>query len=255
MGLNMKKFLAGVIGAAAFAGNALAADLPARVPLKATPNEVVAYNWSGFYTASSLGGGWQNIDGVTIGGLADNSRTSRGWSGSHVGLQGQWGNWVLGVEGSYASPLDGKFSTSAGGSADCGLGAAFTCNSRIRSIWAGGGKVGYAVGDWMVYGAGGYANARIEDTITTVGGIGVTSGKASHGGWYAGGGVDWFVTRIWYSDLILGVEYRHYEFGNEAYAGGIVPGFNRTLNADVDTVMAKATFKWVGAGPLTPFIK
>ncbi len=44
----MKKFLAGIIGAAALAGNAFAADLPARMSLKATPNEVVAFNWAGF---------------------------------------------------------------------------------------------------------------------------------------------------------------------------------------------------------------
>ena len=250
----MKKFLAGIIGAAAFAGNALAADLPARVPYKATPNEVVAFNWGGFYTASSLGGGWQHING-TVGGLADNTRATNAWSGSHVGIQGQWGNWVLGVEGSYSSPLNGKFASSVGGTANCAVGAGFTCNSRIRGIWAGGAKVGYAVGDWMVYGAGGYANARIEDMIITApGGIGVTTSKANHGGWYAGGGVDWYVTRIWYSDLILGVEYRHYDFGNKAHTD---PGFAgiKTFKADVDTVMAKATFKWVGMGPLTPFVQ
>ena len=66
----MNRILSGIVFAAvvSFAGAAHAADIPARMPAKATPNEVVAYNWGGFYTASTLGGGWQNIDGRTIAG-------------------------------------------------------------------------------------------------------------------------------------------------------------------------------------------
>ena len=75
----MNKILSGIVFAAvvSFAGAAQAADIPARMPVKATPNQVVAYNWGGFYTASTLGGGWQNIDGRSIGGLVHNTDGSR----------------------------------------------------------------------------------------------------------------------------------------------------------------------------------
>jgi len=252
----MKKFLAGIIGAtAAFAAPALAADIPARRTVVAAPAQVMAYNWGGIYTASTLGGGWHDINGTTAAGLVDNTHGSRGWTGSHIGIQGQWGAWVLGVELGYTTPLSRKFDTSNGGTADCTVvGAGFSCNSRINSIWTLGGKAGYAFGNWMVYGAGGYANGRIEEN-TTLGGVITSGSKASHNGWYAGGGIDWYVTRIWYSDLILGVEYRHIELENKTHADLAGPAFNKTLNADVDLVMAKATFKWVGAGPLTPFMR
>src|SRR6185295_18604671 len=118
----MNRIFSGFVAAAlvSFAGAAHAADIPARMPVKATPNQVVAYNWGGFYTASTLGGGWQNIDGhSTVVGSHHNTDGTRAWMGSVVGLQGQWGNWVLGVEGSYTAPLSNKFDSSLGGTADC----------------------------------------------------------------------------------------------------------------------------------------
>ena len=136
----MKTLFAGLVGAmAVFAGPALAADIPARMPVKGPPAQVVAYNWGGFYTATTVGGGWQHIHGVDAAGLIDNTHGSRGWTGSHVGLQGQWGNWVLGVEGGFLAPFGHRFNSSAGGTADCTVvGAGFACNSRINYIWTGG---------------------------------------------------------------------------------------------------------------------
>ena len=112
----MNRILSGIVFATvvSFAGAAQAADIPARMPVKATPNEVVAYNWGGFYTASTLGGGWQNIDGHNAAGGRHNTDGSRAWTGSVVGLQGQWSNWVLGVEGSYSAPFSSKFDSTTG---------------------------------------------------------------------------------------------------------------------------------------------
>ena len=106
----------------------------------------------------------------------------------------------------------------------------------------------------MVYGAGGYAGGRIEENTTLNGQVGSLS-KANHSGWYAGAGFDWYVTRLWYSDLILGLEYRHIELSDKLHNDLVSPTLNKTFGADIDMIMAKATFKWVGAGPLTPFVK
>lgn len=252
----MKKFIAGVVVAvAALAGPALAADIPVRAPAKA-PAMVVpaAYNWSGFYTATTLGGGWQHINGVDAAGLTSNSEGTRWWMGSHIGYQWQWSNWVLGVEGGFIEPFGHRFDSSTGGTAGCTTaGAAFQCNSRINYIWTAGGRVGYAFGNWMVFGQGGWASGRFEETITS-GGVVFSGSKESHSGWYAGGGVEWYVTRLWYSDLILGIEYRHFEFDSKSHVDIAGPAFNKTFNGDVDMVLGKATFKWVGMGPLTMFM-
>jgi outer membrane immunogenic protein len=253
----MNKFLSGVVAIAAvsFAGAAYAADIPARMPAKVTPNEVVAYNWGGFYTASTIGGGWDSIDGRSTGGLVHNTDGSKGWTGSVVGIQGQWSNWVLGLEASYSAPFDSKYESSNPGTADCTpVIAGSTCNAKIDRVWTGGAKVGYAFGNWMVYGAGGYAGGRIKENTAFNGVVGSIS-KENHSGWYAGAGVDYFVTRIWYSDLILGLEYRHIELSDKLHNNDAGPAFNKTFGGDIDMIMAKATFKWVGMGPLTWFVK
>ena len=256
----MKNFFAGVIGAAALLSMpASAADIPARMPATVAPSQVFAYDWSGFYTSTSIGAVWQNVDGTyTPVSPADPCSTSRtrAWTGSHAGIQGQWGNWVLGLEGSYNSPLSNKYDSSNAG-ADCvtsALRSAGSCNARIHDIWTGGGRAGYAFGNWMVYGSGGYATGRIDTFRVGAAGAVTTSSRERHNGWYAGAGIDWLVTRIWWSDLILGVEYRHVDLASKNHpdASGVVL-FGSNVSATADMVMAKATFKWVGAGPFNAF--
>jgi outer membrane immunogenic protein len=236
---------------------AVAADIPARMPAKAPPAAVVTYNWSGFYTATTIGGGWQDIDGVgTVAPFdAHRVKATRFWTGSHVGYQVMLNQWVVGIEGSFSAPWDKDYATANTGS-DCFAGTADrTCHSRIKNIWTVGGKAGRAFGNWMVYGAGGYANGRIEQ-FASVTSTGVTLGgnNLRHDGWYAGGGVDMLVTRVMWSDLILGVEYRHYDFSRRGHpdVSGVAAN-DHSFRATVDTIMAKATFKWVGAGPFAYF--
>ena len=249
----MKSTFVATLGAAAVLSvPAFAADLPARLPAKAQPIPIAPYDWSGIYTSSAIGGGWQHINGSGAGGVAD-THGSDGWLGSSIGYQRQFGAWVLGVEGGYFTPINTRWHHSAGGTGDCTVvGAGFSCDSRINDIWNVGGRLGYALGNWMFYGEGGYANGRIEET-TSLGGVVGSGSKANHNGWYAGAGVDYYVTRIMFSDLIIGVEYRHVGLDNETHADFPTPAFNRTFNGDVDMVLAKATFKWVGAGPFSAF--
>jgi outer membrane immunogenic protein len=250
----MKSIFAAVIGAIALsAAPALAADLPARMPVKAMPMPV-AYDWSGIYSSSAIGGGWSHVDGRSLAtGANANTHGSDGWSGSSFGYQKQIGLWVVGLEAGYFTPFSSHNHHTAGGTADCAVvGAGFSCNSRINDIWNVGGRLGYSFGNWMLYGQGGYANGRIEET-TSFGGIVGSGSAANHSGWYAGAGVDWYVTRFMWSDLILGVEYRHYELDSRNHADFPTAAFNRSFSGDVDMVLAKATFKWVGMGPLSAF--
>jgi len=249
--------LSAVVAGTMLAGPALAADMPARMPVKAAPAAVIAaYNWSGFYTASSIGAALQDIDGVFNLPPPDvhNTSSTRAWTGSHVGYQWMLGSWVAGVEGSYYTPLSRKFDSSLTGP-DCInilLTPNLSCEARISNLWTAGGKLGYAFGNWMVYGTGGYANGRIDQQLRgTVALFTTGETRERHGGWYAGAGFDVFVTRILWSDLILGVEYKHIELNDKLHVSpGGLPVNDVNLGATVDTIMAKATFKWVGAGPL-----
>jgi outer membrane immunogenic protein len=255
----MRKLLIAAVAGVLATGSALAADLPARMPTKAAPAPALAYNWAGFYTASTIGGLWRDTEGNFQRAVpnAFNTDGSRAWWGSAVGLQGQWGNWVLGIEGSYSTPLfDNDFDTSRA-AADCAVAPGTACETRLNSIWTVGGKAGYAFGNWMVYGTGGYASGRLQSRlVTNANGFIFSDTKEWHNGWYAGAGVDFYVTRFMWSDLILGVEYRHVELDSKTHLDptGAVAN-NRNLDASIDMVMAKATFKWVGMGPLSMFAR
>ncbi len=254
----MKNYLVGLIAvAASIAGPALAADIPARMPVKATPSQVVAFSWAGIYTSTSIGAARTQLEAFDIANTANTAEVSatRAWTGSHVGWQGQSGNFVYGIEGAYFTPLSSKFASSSFGP-DCLAAtnvAGATCHGRVHDIFTVGGKLGHSFGNWMIYGMGGYANGRV-DTFGTLNGVNAfASSRERHDGWYAGAGVDWYVTRFMWSDLILGVEYRHIELSDTLHIDATTAAFNRNVRGDVDMVMAKATFKWVGAGPFSMF--
>src|SRR3954454_15619054 len=100
----MKRMLISAIALAALAGPAFAADLPVKAPIMKAPPPPSVYNWSGIYSATVIGGGWEEIDGVYVAPPPDNHRTSqsKGWWGSAYGAQYQWNNFVLGVEGGWS---------------------------------------------------------------------------------------------------------------------------------------------------------
>jgi outer membrane immunogenic protein len=256
----MKRAVILGIGLLAMAGApVMAADIPVKAARPAPVIAPAAYDWTGIYSATSVGVQWWDIEGAYVNtGLPDrhNTRGARFNSGSHLGAQYQFGSWVIGVEGSYNTGYNPSFTTSNSIGADC-LGAsalaARTCESRIRNYWTAGGKLGYAWDNWMIYAIGGYANGRIE-TQTTITGTGVLTSHTSarHSGWFAGAGVDFFVTKLWLSDLIIGIEYTHIDLGTKLHVDDL-PGAtginNRNVKATDDTVRLKLTskFNWAPA--------
>jgi outer membrane immunogenic protein len=229
--------------------------------LKAPPVATV-YNWTGFYTASSVGGQWWDISGIYAAPPPDQHNTSgsKGIYGSHFGYQYQMGSLVLGAEAGYNSGWNGRSDLTTSLSpavvtpgADC-LGASplpnRTCESRIKNYWSAGVKLGWAWTNFMGYGTAGYANGKVNtDTVVTgtVPPVFTSITSQNQGGWYAGVGADMFVTKIWMSDLILGLEYQHVELDTRLHVDTL-PGAtgvnNRNVQATDDVVRAKATFKW-----------
>ena len=255
----MKNMIAGIAVLAGLTTAAMAADMPVKAPVMPPP---AVYNWTGIYSASSLGGGWEQITGNYVLPPTTDHHTelqSRAWYDSHLGAQYQWNQFVIGVEGSYSTPISRSFGTSASPSADCLLSTANrTCADRYRGLWDAGGKLGYAWNNWMVYAVGGWAQVKLDtQTSNTATGAIISQSSQHHSGWFVGGGADVFVTKLWLSDLIIGVEYKHYEFDTVrhfAAAPGaiapIVPDVNtRDMSGRLDMFMARATFKWTPDAP------
>jgi outer membrane immunogenic protein len=232
-------------GVMAFSFAASAADMPARIAKAPVAVPMTSYNWTGFYSATGLGGAWTDVNGTDVPtGFARNTDGSKFNYASIIGAQYQFGNWVVGIEGAYNKLLNKDYDSTNGGTADCGFSAAFVCQSRVDNIWTLGGRLGYAWDRWMVYGTGGYANGKIYSkiynaTFTTL----LADSDERHSGWYAGVGAEYFLTKFWMSDVILGLEYQHIDLGTERQVDP-VGRFDGDFNANVDIVRARLVFKW-----------
>jgi outer membrane immunogenic protein len=267
----MKKFLLGSVGLAAMlAGPAKAADM--RVP--PPPPPVVYYDWTGAYIGGNVGGVWYDtsrtyqapfapgfgpvggLGPVAPGGLAGfKTSDGDGIFGFHAGAQVQWGAWVLGAE----AALSGCFQECRSYSGVLAPGATpFTYGEhKITNLFTAGAKLGYAWDRLMVYGTGGWASANLKGAYcTTVTGLcdgpgSTQNGAARADGWYAGFGFDYMVHKGPLVDVLLGLEYQHFDVGTTtafcATPGCNVPNrANYDLDAKGDLIRAKFTIKTAG---------
>jgi outer membrane immunogenic protein len=215
----MKKLLLGSVALAAFAaGPTMAADMAVRAPvLKAAPPAAI-YNWSGFYIGGHAGGAWGTKDwsfvdvGPTFTPIVPPTVTSHDISGflagGQIGVNWQTGNVVFGLE------ADASW-TNASGSSDCptpNLGG--VCESNVKWVATGTGRLGYAWDRVLVYAKGGAAWARDEYFVTFLVPpipTGNEKGTQDRFGWTAGGGVEFAITPNW----SVKAEYNYLDFGTK----------------------------------------
>ena len=229
----------------------MAADMPVKAPPIVAP---ATYNWTGFYTATGLGGSWWDVDGRLFApgfNFAHNSQASRFDYASMVGAQYQWKNIVFGVEGGY-NFMGKNFASTNAPTPDCLNNPAFVglrCSSRVDDLWTIGGRLGLAWDRFMLFGTGGYASGRIVSQTTIIAPpVTIDQTSDRHGGWYAGAGVEYFVTKLWMSDLIVGAEYQHIELDRKLdISTDGNPNDSRYYRASVDLVRARIVFKFMPA--------
>ena len=219
------------IASLAAAAAALLGSAPAA---KAQP----AYSWNGIYIG--LDAGYANGSGswvFTSTNLATlDTPKLDGWLlGGSIGAQHQFGQWVLGIDGSWEG------GNSLKGSATC-PGPTFTCELTVISVATLDAKLGYASGRWLAYVDGGWAGGKIDGrTYTTATGVVESSGSGWHNGWNAGVGVDYALT----DSVLLGLQYDHVDLGRsddtlDKVAGGT---FVIDMHPQFDEVKARLTWK------------
>jgi outer membrane immunogenic protein len=264
----MKKFLLGSVALAAMiAGPAMAADMPYKAPPPAPP--VVYYDWSRAYVGFNVGGIWSTINqdfpnprlfGGTGPGSENNFSTSPndGIYGFHAGAQWQWGAWVLGVE----AALSGCFNecrAESGIVPPPGIAPNTFFEHKITNLFTVGPRLGYAWDRFMIFGTGGWASANLKtaacnSVANTCDGPNTRfNGASRNSGWYAGGGFDYMVHKGALVDVILGVEYQHFDVGGERAfcfnpACNGPTGWDEDLSAKGDIVRARLTIKTQGYG-------
>ena len=185
---------------AALTTTSFAADMPIAAPEAAVVTET--YDWSGAYLGAHGGWAWgesetlatDEIDGFVIGG--------------QFGYNFQWDSFVLGLE------VDASFSDQER------VDGAFSIEGDYLASIRG--RLGFALDRFLVYGTGGAALAGATFAIDGFG-----EDELSHFGWVAGGGVEYAIT----DNITFGVEYLHYEFGDEEV---VIPPF-APIDADLST--------------------
>ncbi len=198
------KLLAAAAALALGTLGAQAADLPARMPVKAVP-VAPAFSWTGAYIGAHLGYGWSRSTYTDM--------YTPGWSllnkadgilgGGQIGFNQQFGAWVLGVEADVsATGIDGT-------TLDAGLFAGDRYKDDLTWTATIVGRIGYAFDRTLIYAKGGAAFARGEHEYQWVGTTAISTGDRNASGWTVGGGLEQALSPNWsirvdYSYLDLG---------------------------------------------------
>lgn len=231
----MKKTALAAVATLGLMGQSLAADLPARMPVKAPPLVAPAYNWNGFYVGANVGYGWDVIrsDGFNSAGVfqGNTKHYANGvFGGGQIGYNWQFApNWLLGIEAdAEAADIKGSISSS---------------NSKIDDFGTIRGRFGYVANNVLLYGTGGWAwsHSKSDRTVFCIGVCPggpsqIASASGSQSGWAAGAGIEWGFLPNW----TMKVEYLHLQFDDVVrdYNYVFLPvAFQHTIsNHSVDTI-------------------
>jgi outer membrane immunogenic protein len=229
---KLKKILLGVALLGATSTAALAADLPSRraPPVYVAPMAAPVFTWTGFYIGGNAGYAFDNKTSfaTTVGPATSfvQSKTNGFTGGGQIGYNWQLGNAglgtlpglgggvgggiVLGVEAD-AAYTDLSTSTVLGG-------APFFAHTQF--VGTARGRVGYAFGNVLIYGTGGFAYGGIND------GAGTAVANKIATGYAYGGGIEYaiptssFINVFHSSAVTLKAEYLHYDLGTQTVVSG-----------------------------------
>lgn len=208
--------------------------------------------WSGVYVGLHLGGGFGDNSIVTTGQVAANVNNVNGGArpaltsvsrsgilgGGQLGFDHQFGGFVVGAETDLAGSGikgDRRVVTTAltGGSS---LNNDFS--SSLKFLGTARGRIGYAFGRVMVYGTGGLAYGKTQQSANLYGPLPANALQFTAAtntmktGYAAGGGGEYMMSK----KLSMKAEYLYYSLGSEtlnvaviAGSGGGGTGYNTTF--------------------------
>jgi outer membrane immunogenic protein len=257
----MKKLALAVFAVAAFAGSAMAADLPARTYSKAPAIVPIAPSWTGFYIFGGAGGGiWDANDYSKLTGSGFPLSVSQkqggdGWFGT-VGAGYDWqfnSSWVFGIFG------DGQFGSIKGSLVD----PTFFLNGpiKLQDSWAGGARLGYLVApNVLSYVNGGYSGSHWSGTTLLNSFAGTPTGLQTNSfnlnGVFVGGGVEnnLNIFGVTAPGWFMKTEYRAAYYGNknvnEVFNNNVAFGRDIAFKPFVETVSTSLVYRFNWTGPV-----
>lgn len=190
--MRLRVLLLVAVSAAAVSTSAFAADLPTRKAPAAPPVYAPAFSWSGPYLGAFAGGNWAkaspqgapalNSNGLTIGALGGYNLA---FNGLLIGIEGEAG---FDHKSQSANYLSGPAAAAPGARSVGDIGAG---EGRLR------GRLGYAWGPVLLFGAGGVTAEDLRVTFTN--NVNGFSQEVGHWrtGWNLGGGLEWAFADHW----------------------------------------------------------
>jgi outer membrane immunogenic protein len=226
----------------AFAALAVSAGIVfgATAAQAADPYADPAYDWSGVGLGIHAGYGWGDVDVNYPNGLPSSSSNDveGGMLGLHVNYNYQNGNFVMGPElGLTWSGIDGTGGT---------VGTDEVVTNDINWLGNANLRFGLAQNDWLFFLSGGVSAGEVDAKLCSAAGIScVLDPDVLHVGWNIGAGLEKAVNQ----NLILGLEYRYIDLGQETHDGTNnfgedVAFLDHKVDVDLHTVMARLTWKF-----------
>ena len=223
------------------ASRASAADLPVHPGPPAYYPVPAVYDWGGGYVG--INGGYAfgqsewTDDGPNPSGLNSSGsfNVNGGLVGGTMGVSGQWGAWVLGVEGDFdwqgvSGTSSSAFCTSLFTSANVGsTPAGLSCKTQSNWIWTFRPRVGYAWDRLLLYGTAGVAGANVQTGLN-----GLPLQTNFEVGWTAGAGLEWAFAENW----TFKVEYLFVGLGKASCNHGYSCGYDRAATATLAALNA-----------------
>jgi outer membrane immunogenic protein len=189
---------------------------------------VAAPTWTGYYLGVNGGGGWGDSNNLiftdTVPGAGNAGAFDRkgGFGGIQAGYNWQGGlglgnSWVFGVETDFqGSEINSSFFRTASYFGT----TAFDGRQGVDYFGTVRGRLGYALGNTLIYGTGGFAYGNVITkmhlTATTVGGTtNYLHNADTETGYTVGGGVEYIFVPGWSVKL----EYQYIDLGDQGLSG------------------------------------
>ena len=227
----MRRILVVAVVSIIAASHASAADLPVR-PAPAYYPVATVYDWGGGYIGINSGGyafgqsEWSDPHNPSHLSSTGNFNVNGALVGGTMGVSGQFGAWVVGVEGDF----DWQNPSGTSSSAFCTsrfIGAkAAGLSCKTASNWLGTfrARFGYAWDRVLLYGTAGGAGVNVQTSLN-----GLPAQTNPEFGWTVGGGLEWAFADNWTAK----VEYLFVDLAqNAACNHGYSCGFDKAANAN-----------------------
>jgi outer membrane immunogenic protein len=209
----MRRIFTTALSLLALNGAARGADLPSPPPAPVQAPPV----WTGFYAGLNVGGGFgASRNAFSIAGFQPPSFDTSlegAIGGAEAGYNWQTGPWVLGLEANFeGTGLRGSRT------APClpPLCGALAASYTQKLPWFGTlrPRIGYALGNWLLYATGGGVLGQLDTNATAGSGsfLATNNRSETRDAWTLGGGVEVEFARGWTAKI----EYLYVDLGSRA---------------------------------------